>query len=179
MDVDEPIMHRDHQKEGLDSCNRADYCTVSPYREKRWDEFKFPTKLHVVLDLAIEEKFEDILCWSPHGKAFRIHDKQKFGNQIMPKYFPGISKFKSFQRQLNLYGIRQRGIPLTTEFAEHGINRTRGTSDEYHLSRSVPHSFRRTTFFPTLETNSSVASNALHNSGIFTSVLRPGADTAH
>jgi hypothetical protein len=37
--------------------------------------------------------------------AFRIHNKERFANEIMPKYFSS-NKFKSFQRSLNLWGFQ-------------------------------------------------------------------------
>jgi hypothetical protein len=49
---------------------------------------------------------EDIVSWQPHGKAFRVHKPQDFAKLIMPHYFKQ-SQYKSFQRQLNIYGFNR------------------------------------------------------------------------
>lgn len=64
----------------------------------------FPEKLHRML-LEIEKDGNGhIISFFPHGRAFGIHDCDKFEEKIMPKYFKQ-SRLSSFQRQLNLYGF--------------------------------------------------------------------------
>ena len=64
----------------------------------------FPVKLHFLL-VDVEQRGEcDIVSWLPQGHAFKVHDKVKFVNQIIPRYFHS-TKFKSFQRSLNLWGF--------------------------------------------------------------------------
>jgi hypothetical protein len=50
--------------------------------------------------------FEDIVSWIPAEtevtSVFKVHDKTKFEESILPKYFSS-TKYRSFQRQLNLY----------------------------------------------------------------------------
>jgi hypothetical protein len=70
---------------------------------------KFPYKLHHLLDQAERVGFEDIVSWIPSGKGFRIHRHSAFEERIMPVHFPGMTSYKSFRRQLNLYGIRLIG----------------------------------------------------------------------
>eukprot|EP00934_Nitzschia_sp_Nitz4_P005936 Nitzschia sp. Nitz4//scaffold147_size54853//12428//13465//NITZ4_006610-RA/size54853-processed-gene-0.9-mRNA-1//1//CDS//3329536672//5926//frame0 len=63
----------------------------------------FPQKLHQMLaDLEKEDDGNAIASYLPHGRAFVIHKPKEFVETIMPKYFR-MSRFSSFQRQLNLY----------------------------------------------------------------------------
>jgi HSF-type DNA-binding len=59
-----------------------------------------------------ENNQEDIVSWINDGKAFRVHDPKKFAEKIMPQWF-NQTKFRSFQRQLHIYGfdrIRDRSL---------------------------------------------------------------------
>jgi hypothetical protein len=47
---------------------------------------------------------ESIVSWQPHGKAFRVHVPDAFASTVMKRYFKQ-TKFKSFQRQLQVYGF--------------------------------------------------------------------------
>jgi hypothetical protein len=64
----------------------------------------FPVKLHQMLNDAEESGNGDIVSWLPDGKSFKIHDRARFVRLIMPSYF-GASKFRSFQRNLNLWNF--------------------------------------------------------------------------
>lgn len=64
----------------------------------------FPEKLHRVLQEVEENGKGDIVGFLPHGRAFAIHDPQRFCKDVMPNYFKQ-SRLSSFQRQLNLYGF--------------------------------------------------------------------------
>lgn len=67
----------------------------------------FPQKLHRVLsELGEEPEGADIASFLSHGRAFAIHNPKKFLSEVMPKYFR-MSRFSSFQRQLNLYDFRR------------------------------------------------------------------------
>jgi len=67
----------------------------------------FPQKLHQMLsDLEQQEGGTDIASFLPHGRAFAIHDPKEFVKTVMPKYFR-MSRFSSFQRQLNLYEFQR------------------------------------------------------------------------
>lgn len=68
-------------------------------------KLQFPWKLHQVLDSAQEEGHADVISWTANGKAFKIFDKERFEAEVMPKKFSS-NKFKSFQRNLNLWGFR-------------------------------------------------------------------------
>jgi len=63
----------------------------------------FPAKMHSILsrsDLA------DIICWMPHGRAWRVLRPREFETEVLPTYFEH-SKFSSFVRQANGWGFRR------------------------------------------------------------------------
>lgn len=64
----------------------------------------FPTQLHNMLSQAENDGYSDVCSWMPHGRAFKVHDREAFVNQVMKRFFNG-NKYSSFQRQLNLYGF--------------------------------------------------------------------------
>jgi hypothetical protein len=80
-------------------------------------QLRFPWKLHLLLErceyqqkhaaCAAEGKnpasLSDMpISWLPCGKAFKVHDKERFVQEIMPSFF-GTHSFKTFQRNLNLW----------------------------------------------------------------------------
>lgn len=55
--------------------------------------------------VEMEEAGNDgIISFFAHGRAFGIHDPERFVGEVMAKYFKQ-SRLSSFQRQLNLYGF--------------------------------------------------------------------------
>jgi hypothetical protein len=66
----------------------------------------FPFKLHEMLSDAAKEGTEDIVSWQPHGMAFRVHKTKEFTETVMQRYFHQ-THYKSFQRQLHIYGFRR------------------------------------------------------------------------
>ena len=66
-------------------------------------EFQFPWKLYEMLQRADESNFSYVVSWMP-GLCFKVHDVGSFVKLVMP-YFFKQTKYKSFQRQLNLYGF--------------------------------------------------------------------------
>ena len=66
----------------------------------------FPVRLHKLLqDETIKGPHSDIVSWSYDGRSFKVHDKVRFANEIMPSYF-GTTKYRSFQKNLNLWGFK-------------------------------------------------------------------------
>jgi hypothetical protein len=49
----------------------------------------------------------DIVRFFSHGKAFKIHERELFVDEILPVFFPQQTKFESFLRQLALYGFKR------------------------------------------------------------------------
>lgn len=67
----------------------------------------FPFKLYDMLQAAETYNFDDVVSWGPHGQAFKVHDSRAFAQRILPKYFSGQSRYKSFLRQLNFYKFKR------------------------------------------------------------------------
>jgi len=64
----------------------------------------FPEKLHRMLQEIEKDGISDVVSFFSHGRAFGVHDMERFVADVMPKYFKQ-SKWNSFARQLNLYGF--------------------------------------------------------------------------
>lgn len=78
-----------------------------PAQLERRNILSFPLKLHVLLSDATKMGFEDIVSWQPSTSGqtyFKVHKPEEFASRIMRAYF-NQTKWKSFQRQLNLYGF--------------------------------------------------------------------------
>jgi len=67
---------------------------------------QFPWKLHEMLDVVEQRGETSVVSWLPGGRAFRVHNPALFVDQIMKKCF-NQTKYKSFQRQLNLWGFER------------------------------------------------------------------------
>jgi HSF-type DNA-binding len=67
---------------------------------------KFPQKLYNLLNTLRERGRCDIAAFLPHGRAFHIHKPSEFISDVMPQYFR-MSRFASFQKQLNLYNFQK------------------------------------------------------------------------
>ncbi|GFH58108.1 hypothetical protein CTEN210_14584 [Chaetoceros tenuissimus] len=68
----------------------------------------FPQKLHKLLD---DNLFEEIISWQPHGRSFKVHQKEDFVKKVYPIYFKKSVKYPSFQRQLSYYGFTRQDLP--------------------------------------------------------------------
>jgi hypothetical protein len=79
--------------------------TIESLRKDRdlasW-KLPFLWKLHEMLDDVEQTGNQHIVSWLEHGRAFRVHRPKSFVQKIVPYYFRQ-SKYKSFQRQLELY----------------------------------------------------------------------------
>jgi hypothetical protein len=62
--------------------------------------------LHDMLEKMATVGDASIVSWQPHGKAFRVHHPEAFARTVMPNYFKQ-TKYKSFQRQLHMYGFQR------------------------------------------------------------------------
>jgi hypothetical protein len=67
----------------------------------------FPWTLHTILEDAELHGFETIVAWLPgHADQFKVHNPDKFAQEVAPLYFK-FTQYKSFQRQLNIYGFER------------------------------------------------------------------------
>jgi len=69
---------------------------------------QFPERVHYMLDRCSRAGLAGVIAWRDHGRAFIVHDTERFVRCVLPLYFKH-SKWPSFQRQLNLYGFRRLG----------------------------------------------------------------------
>eukprot|EP00569_Conticribra_weissflogii_P011276 CAMPEP_0171377864 /NCGR_PEP_ID=MMETSP0879-20121228/22321_1 /TAXON_ID=67004 /ORGANISM="Thalassiosira weissflogii, Strain CCMP1336" /LENGTH=435 /DNA_ID=CAMNT_0011888115 /DNA_START=74 /DNA_END=1381 /DNA_ORIENTATION=+ len=83
-----------------------------------------PAKLNSMLS---DSSLSDIITWLPHGRSWRILDRDRFTHEVLPKYFEH-SNFNSFVRLVNAWGFRR--VP-------HGID----VDSHYHelFLRGMPH----------------------------------------
>jgi hypothetical protein len=67
---------------------------------------QFPVKLHQMLESCENRSFSAIVSWLPRQDSFRVHRPDEFQNQILPQFFDQ-TKYKSFQKQLNVWGFNR------------------------------------------------------------------------
>jgi HSF-type DNA-binding len=83
-----------------------------------------PLKLHALLDEAERLGQSSIVSWESDGTAFKVHDKKRFVEEIMPKYF-STSNYQSFQRYVKKintavhFGVKQSISLLTVSRRPH------------------------------------------------------------
>ena len=86
--------------------NQATVKLVEKHTETPSNLEKFPMKLHRIIERCEIDGYSHIISWMPHGRSFKIHDRNDFSSKIMLRYFY-ITKFTSFIRQLTLYGFHK------------------------------------------------------------------------
>lgn len=91
-----------------DGTNNADTKGSSNPISQPSANIPFPWKLHRILDDADANGFNDIISWVPTENGFKVHKTKAFDTEIMPRYFNN-TKYKSFQRQLNMWGFDRVG----------------------------------------------------------------------
>lgn len=79
----------------------------------------FPWRLHQILDDMEASGDTSIISWVPDGRHFHVHNPTLFVQKIIPKFFKQKS-FKSFQRQLHIYGFQR-----VADFPNQGMYRIR------------------------------------------------------
>ena len=67
-------------------------------------EQQFPHKLYTMLESVDSLGLSHTVSWLPDGRSFSVNDPAKFMDLVVPQFFKA-TKFRSFQRQLNLWGF--------------------------------------------------------------------------
>ena len=65
---------------------------------------QFPAKLYEMLEAVDDLGLAHTVSWLPHGRSFEVKDPTEFMSLVVPKFFKA-TKYRSFQRQLNLWGF--------------------------------------------------------------------------
>jgi hypothetical protein len=69
-------------------CKRSDQLSTlpRPCEKKMPANYKqlFPFRLHYLLDMFEQDGIEDICSFQPHGKAFLVHDQNRFVKELLP-----------------------------------------------------------------------------------------------
>ena len=77
----------------------------------------FVQKLYSVLSF---EAYSNIISWNPSGLCFKVHNKDKFIDTILPELCESI-KWKSFLRQLSSWGFKRGKISSTNRLVSSSI----------------------------------------------------------
>ncbi len=71
----------------------------------RLPDLSFPWRLMEILSQAEANGFAHVVSWVCDGTAFQIYDEPTFEEAVLPKFFPRMTKMKSFKRQLTAYNF--------------------------------------------------------------------------
>ena len=73
--------------------------------ERRYRNYfqTFPQKLHMILSSG---DHDEVISWLEDGYSWKVHDKDRFIEELMPKYFES-TKWKSFLRQVTGWGFKR------------------------------------------------------------------------
>ena len=66
----------------------------------------FPLRLHRTLERALLNGKCGIVSWQPHGRCFKVHDKERFESEVLIALLK-MKTMNSFIKQLSLYGFRR------------------------------------------------------------------------
>lgn len=66
----------------------------------------FPEKVYIMLEETEKAGQTEIVGWLSHGRAWKIHDQDRFVKEIMPVYFGGLSKYTRYDALVALGGER-------------------------------------------------------------------------
>ena len=87
--------------------NETDVAQIG-YVSNRNLSTSFPNKLYAMLQRM---EIDHIITWLPHGRAFIVRDQHHFMKYIHPRFFAAQATYRSFMRQLNLWGFKRLTAP--------------------------------------------------------------------
>ena len=88
--------------------SQTDIADLPDEDRQQTSEELFPAKLHRILNTP---EYEDIIAWLPHGRAWKIKNKQVFVSYILPRHFQH-SNYESFNRSVNGWGMKVSSLYL-------------------------------------------------------------------
>lgn len=87
------------------------------HQHRTWSESIFPMKLY---DILCNPQFSHAISWMPHGRSWKVLNKEYFMEEICPQYF-AQTRYESFIRQVNGWGfkrLRREGPDRSTYYHE-------------------------------------------------------------
>jgi len=98
--------YRDYAEEvntGVDDGNTiGDITRMQEPPPALFPEMLFQMLQHIDL---YEPDLANIVSWQPHGRSFLVHDRKRFEQLVLPRFFKQTKLYSSFRRQLKLWGF--------------------------------------------------------------------------
>ena len=99
------------------AADTATAMAASEHSLDRAEPLSFPETLYALLAAP---HYRAVLSWLPHGRAFNIHDRDRFARELMPRYFSTRAnpaggnfgkgaKYTSFTRRLKRWKFERVG----------------------------------------------------------------------
>lgn len=107
--------------------------------EKKSARYEFPSILYDMLeDVSDDPGKSGIASWMPHGRAFRVHNGDRFETEVMPDYFrERYASFRYLLEQWGFTGLRKgkdRGAYYNLRFVRGQRHQIANVSKEEMLS---------------------------------------------
>ncbi len=75
-------------------------------RDGEGNREQFPTKLYEMLEIVESLGLSHAVSWLPDGRSFKVKNPAQFMDLVAPRFFK-FTQYRSFQRQLNLWGFHR------------------------------------------------------------------------
>lgn len=89
-----------------------------------------------MLEYASDSEYSSIVSWLEDGRGFAIQNKDELLTHIVPKFFKQ-TKFRSFTRQLNLWGFKRLSVDGPNRGTWYHKHFSRGNVDELRSIQRV------------------------------------------
>jgi HSF-type DNA-binding len=67
---------------------------------------QFPERLHTMMTYVEDEGLECIVSWVDNGRALQVNNSKRLVEEVLPLFF-NQTKYRSFQRQLNMWSFER------------------------------------------------------------------------